>query len=239
MIGSGAGKNYSGVATENLITATNCYYLSGTVDQGDGYSASTTGITAKTAEEMKASEFVQDLSDAFLFQDGGYPMLNWQNPDTEYTVSFTLSPSSAQLTVKDSSQTVVQPVSGATYQLKNGDYTYEVSADEYVPQSGSFTVAYGGQTISISLAIKNYDYVFTTVPTDAVLTVEGQNPLADGRTYQLSKAQNPYRYSVQAFGYDAENGVFSVSGETDADRKTVTLHPAGQTECAFWPDHRS
>lgn len=100
-------------------------------------------------------------------------------------------------------------------------------------------MAYGGQTISISLAIKNYDYVFTTVPTDAVLTVEGQNPLADGRTYQLSKAQNPYRYSVQAFGYDAENGVFSVSGETDADRKTVTLTPQAQTECAFWPDHRS
>ena len=70
--------------------------------------------------------------------------------------------------------------------------------------SGSFTVAYSGQTISVDLKVKKHDYVFKTVPEDATLTVKGQNPLADGRTYQLAKNGNPYEYQAEKFGYTAK-----------------------------------
>ena len=89
--------------------------------------------------------------------------------------------------------------------------------------SGSFTVAYSGQTISVDLKVKKHDYVFKTVPEDATLTVKGQNPLADGRTYQLAKNGNPYEYQAEKFGYTAKSGSFKVKGDADADRKTITL----------------
>lgn len=39
------------------------------------------------------------LGGSYIDQAGGYPMLGWQDPNAEYTVTFTLSPSTAALTV--------------------------------------------------------------------------------------------------------------------------------------------
>ena len=142
-------------------------------------------------------------------------------------MTFNIKPEDAKLVVKDSSDKTVDPESDGTYKLKNGTYTYEVTADEYKTKTGSFTVAYSGQSISVSLDIQKYDYVFTTDPEDAKLTVKSgddvQKSLADGRTYQLAKKGNPYRYTVEKFGYETKSGTLNVKGNADNDKKSVTL----------------
>ena len=113
-------------------------------------------MTGKTEEQLKSTDLVADLGGSYIVKDGDYPILGWEDPDAEYTVKFTLSPATASVTVKQGDATVT-PVSEGIYQLKNGVYTYEVSAVECQTETGSFTVAYAGQTISITLKEKLYD----------------------------------------------------------------------------------
>ena len=85
-------------------------------------------------------------------------------------------------------------------------------------------MAYGGQSIAVTLKETLYDVVFTTAPADAVLSVTNkdgtaQTPLADGRTYRLPKSGNPY--SASAFGYADANGAYFVTGVDDAPNVTL------------------
>ena len=223
IVGCSAAKTYSGTATENLMTVTNCWYLDTTAAQGDGYNKNASGITAKTAKQIADG----DIGDGWVMGPDGHPILGWQDPNATYKVTFNIKPEDAKLVVKDSSDKTVDPESDGTYKLKNDTYTYEVTADEYKTKTGSFTVAYSGQSISVSLDIQKYDYVFTTDPEDAKLTVKSgddvQKPLADGRTYQLAKKGNPYRYTVEKFGYETKSGTLYVKGNADNDKKSVTL----------------
>lgn len=223
IVGCSAAKTYSGTATENLMTVTNCWYLDTTAAQGDGYNKNASGITAKTAKQIADG----DIGDGWVMGPDGHPILGWQDPNATYKVTFNINLEDAKLVVKDSSDKTVDPESDGTYKLKNGTYTYEVTADEYKTKTGSFTVAYSGQSISVSLDIQKYDYVFTTDPEDAKLTVKSgddvQKSLADGRTYQLAKKGNPYRYAVEKFGYETKSGTLNVKGNADNDKKSVTL----------------
>lgn len=223
IVGCSAAKTYSGTATENLMTVTNCWYLDTTAAQGDGYNKNASGITAKTAKQIADG----DIGDGWVMGPDGHPILGWQDPNATYKVTFNINLEDAKLVVKDSSDKTVDPKSDGTYKLKNGTYTYEVTADEYKTKTGSFTVAYSGQSISVSLDIQKYDYVFTTDPEDAKLTVKSgddvQKSLADGRTYQLAKKGNPYRYTVEKFGYETKSGTLNVKGNADNDKKSVTL----------------
>lgn len=223
IVGCSAAKTYSGTATENLMTVTNCWYLDTTAAQGDGYNKNASGITAKTAKQIADG----DIGDGWVMGPDGHPILGWQDPNATYKVTFNINLEDAKLVVKDSSDKTVDPESDGIYKLKNGTYTYEVMADEYKTKTGSFTVAYSGQSISVSLDIQKYDYVFTTDPEDAKLTVKSgndvQKSLADGRTYQLAKKGNPYRYTVEKFGYETKSGTLNVKGNADNDKKSVTL----------------
>ena len=223
IVGCSVAKTYSGTATENLMTVTNCWYLDTTAEQGDGYNKSASGITAKTAKQIADG----DIGDGWIMGSDGHPILGWQDPNATYKVTFNVKPEDAKIVVKDSSDQTMDPESDGTYRLKNGTYTYEVTADEYKTKTGSFTVAYSGQSISVSLDIQKYDYVFTTDPEDAKLTVKSgndvQKSLADGRTYQLAKKGNPYRYTVEKFGYETKSGTLNVKGNADNDKKSVTL----------------
>ena len=223
IIGCSAGKNSSGIATSNLVTASDCWYLDTAAKQGDGYNEKATGITAKTAKQIAEG----DIGDGWTMGPDGHPILGWQDPNATYKVSFSVKPEDANLVVKDASGKEATPENDHVYKLKNGTYTYEVSADECETKAGNFTVAYSGQNISVSLDIKKYDYVFTTDPENAKLTVksgdEVQKPLADGRTYQLAKKGNPYRYTVEKFGYETKSGTLYVKGNADNDKKSVTL----------------
>ena len=254
VIGSSAAKNYSGVAKPDLIAAKNCYYLDTAGLPGDGANTSAAGMTGKTAEWLKSAELVAALGGSYIAREGKYPILGWQDPDAEYTVKFTLSPATASVTVKQG-DAAVTPVSDGSYQLKNGVYTYEVSAAECQTETGSFTVAYAGQTISITLKEKLYDVKFTTTPDDAVLAVDGRTPEADGRTYRLPKSGSPYAYTLKAFGYEDKSGTFTVpdgdnaltvaltklptqkvtfGAVTAADGKDIT--PKISVTCAAWPE---
>lgn len=256
VIGSSAAKNYSGVATPNLIAAQNCYYLDTAGLPGDGANASAVGMTGKTAEWLKSAELVEALGGSYIARNGDYPILGWEDPNAAYTVKFTLSPAAALVTVKQG-DAAVTPESDGSYQLKNGVYTYEVSAVECQTETGSFTVAYAGQTISITLKEKLYDVKFTTTPVDAVLAVDGRTPEADGRTYRLPKSGNPYAYTLKAFGYEDKSGTFTVTdgdnaqtvsmtklptqkvtfgAVTAADGKDIT--PVISVTCAAWPEQK-
>lgn len=215
VIGSSAAKN---------ITAKNCYYLAIAGLSGDGANASAAGMTGKTEEQLKSAGLVADLGGSYIAREGKYPILGWEDPDAEYTVKFTLSPATASVTVKQGDATVI-PVSEGSYQLKNGAYTYEVSAAECQTETGSFTVAYAGQTISITLKEKLYDVKFTTTPVDAVLAVDGCTPEADGRTYRLPKSGNPYAYTLKAFGYKDKRDTFTVTDGDNAQTVTMTKLP--------------
>lgn len=215
VIGSSAAKN---------ITAKNCYYLAIAGLSGDGANASAAGMTGKTAEQLRSAELVVALGGSYIAKDGDYPILGWEDPNAEYTVKFTLSPATASVTVKQGDETVT-PESAGSYQLKNGAYTYEVSAVECQTETGSFTVAYAGQTISITLKEKLYDVKFTTTPVDAVLAVDGRTPEADGRTYRLPKSGNPYAYTLKAFGYEDKSGTFTVTDGDNALTVTMTKLP--------------
>ncbi len=224
VIGSSSAKNYSGEVA-GLITAENCYYLAANGLNGDGANAEAAGVTSKTAEELKASGMAALLGGSYIDQAGGYPMLGWQDPNAEYTVTFTLSPSTAALTVWQGETTYWPDETGA-FHLKNGTYSYKVEAEERQTEEGTFTVAYGGQSIAVTLKETLYDVVFTTAPADAVLSVTNkdnaaQTPLADGRTYRLPKSGNPYSYSARAFGYADANGAYTVTGVDDAPNVTL------------------
>lgn len=224
VIGTSIGKNYSGAETKGLVSADNTYYRSDAASRGDGYGSDTEGITAKTRDEMTTPGFAAELGDSYIVQDNAYPALGWQDPNAKYAVKFDITPEEACLVVKDAGGSDAEPSDGTrTFSLRNGTYSYEITCDECESVSGSFTVAYSGQTISVDLKVKKHDYVFKTVPEDATLTVKGQNPLADGRTYQLAKNGNPYEYQAEKFGYTAKSGSFKVKGDADADRKTITL----------------
>lgn len=225
VIGSSSANNYKGEATKNLISAENCYYLAADGLNGDGANAEAAGVTSKTAEELKASGMAALLGGSYIDQAGGYPMLGWQDPNAEYTVTFTLSPSTAALTVWQGETTYWPDETGA-FHLKNGTYSYKVEAEERQTEEGTFTVAYGGQSIAVTLKETLYDVVFTTAPADAVLSVTNkdnaaQTPLADGRTYRLPKSGNPYSYSARAFGYADANGAYTVTGVDDAPNVTL------------------
>ena len=225
VIGSSSANNYKGEATKNLISAENCYYLAANGLNGDGANAEAAGVTSKTTEELKSPDMVTSLGGSYIAQTDGYPMLGWQNPNAEYTVTFTRSPSTAALTVRQG-ETTYRPDETGAFHLKNGTYSYKVEAEERQTEEGTFTVAYGGQSIAVTLKETLYDVVFTTAPADAVLSVTNkdgtaQTPLADGRTYRLPKSGNPYSYSARAFGYADANGAYTVTGVDDAPKVTL------------------
>ena len=225
VVGSSAGKSSSGVATEGLITLKNCYYLSQGELTGDGAAADTAELVAKSETELKASEMPGLLGGSYAADaKGGYPILGWQDPTAKYTVTFTLSPEDAALTVSQDGEKI-DPVSGHTYELTNGDYAYTVTADEHDDAAGTFTVAYGGQSINVSLNIKLYTVKFEITPDEgAVLVVDGQTPeVAGGRTYRLPKSDSQYSYSIKAFGYQDAADTFTVTGDETADTQSVTL----------------
>ena len=137
IIGNSTTINYSGVVSSNMITAENCYYLAADGLNGDGANDSAAGITAKTEAELKTSAFAEVLGGSYVAQADSYPLLGWQDPNAVYTVRFQLSPANANLVVKQG-EDVLAPGEDGSFSLKNGDYTYEVSAPECKTVTGSF-----------------------------------------------------------------------------------------------------
>ena len=153
------------------------------------------------------------------------------------TVTFSVTPAAATVTVKDASDAAVSPSGSNTYLLNEGaTYSYAVSADSYETRTGSFTVASGGQTITLALVHRD-TVTFSVTPAAATVTVKDTSDAtvspSGSNTYLLNDGTT-YKYTVSLSGYETKTAAFTVSagGQTitvslvKTDTVTFTVSPA-------------
>ena len=247
-------------------TATNCY-STGSVPTGTyakalfghctSYSAKTTACfyltgcgpedtkgTAKTAEEFKT--LAASLGGAFADADP-YPTLKWQDPNATFTITLTVKPANASVTVTGTASVGTPEVrtdsekNEATYiysGLNKGSYRWAVTCDDgendYLKQEGSFTIATSDVTHAVTLAAKTYDINFIVDPVGADFTLT-QGEGEDAKTitpktakddtgkivYSLTKGS--YHYTASCFGYADASGDVTVAKSTGLADTTVEL----------------
>lgn len=173
------------------------------------------------------------------FQTGTTTKKMLHNFNALYTciVTFALTPETAEVVVKQNGVSIA-PEDDGTFALKEGSYTYSISADGYfslVDQALAITNAEettGTKTVTKSLT-KYCVVTFDTTPAGASITVYDSTPEevdaeADG-TYKL--AEGSYTYDASADGYTAKIGEALVvsSGDVTTGTKTeaVTLEVDG------------
>lgn len=133
-----------------------------------------------------------------------------------FTVSFTVTPEDALVTVYDESGKAVG--TGASQSLPRGSYTYKVTRFGYAEASGSFTVNGAAVTIDpITLTAQQlYDVTLSITyegdaPESTEISVKSGDTVV-GTTASLSLPDGEYTYSVKASGYFESTGSFTVSG---------------------------
>lgn len=175
---------------------------------------------------------LQNLSGKEL-QTGTTTKKMLHNFNTLYTciVTFALTPETAEVVVKQNGVSIA-PEDDGTFALKEGSYTYTISADGYfslVDQALAITNAdetTGTKTVTKSLT-KYCVVTFNTTPAGASITVydstsEEVDAEADG-TYKL--AEGSYTYDASADGHTAKTGeaLAIASGDVTTGAKAVTV----------------
>ena len=163
-----------GHCTSYSAKATACFYLTGCGPED-------TKGTAKTAEEFKT--LAASLGGAFADADP-YPTLKWQDPNATFTITLTVKPANASVTVTGAASVGTPEVrtdsekNEATYiysGLNKGSYRWAVTCDDgendYLKQEGSFTIATSDVTHAVTLAAKTYDVNFIVDPVGADFTL--------------------------------------------------------------------
>lgn len=226
-----------GYCTSYSAKATACFYLTGCGPED-------TKGTAKTAEEFKT--LAASLGGAFADADP-YPTLKWQDPNATFTITLTVKPANASVTVTGAASVGTSEVrkneetNEATYiysGLNKGSYRWAVTCDDgendYLKQEGSFTIATSDVTHAVTLAAKTYDINFIVDPVgaDFILT---QSEGEDAKTitpktakddtgkivYSLTKGS--YHYTASCFGYADASGDVTVAKSTGLADTTVEL----------------
>ncbi len=218
-------------------TVKGCYYL-------NTCGAEDTKGTAKTAEEFKT--LAASLGGAFADADP-YPTLKWQDPNATFTITLTVKPANASVTVTGAANVGTPEVrtdsekNEATYVysgLSKGSYRWTVTCDkgedDYLKQEGSFTIATSDVTHAVTLAAKTYDVNFIVVPADADFTLtqgEGDDAKTiapktakdkDGKiVYALTKGS--YHYAASCFGYESKEADVTVAKSAGLADTTVKL----------------
>ena len=218
-------------------TVKDCYYL-------NTCGAEDTKGTAKTAEEFKT--LAASLGGAFADADP-YPTLKWQDPNATFTITLTVKPANASVTVTGAASVGTPEVrtdsekNEATYiysGLNKGSYRWAVTCDDgendYLKQEGSFTIATSDVTHAVTLAAKTYDVNFIVDPVGADFTLtqgEGEDARTvapkiakdkDGKiVYALTKGV--YHYAASCFGYADASGDVTVAKTTGLADTTVKL----------------
>ena len=226
-----------GHCTSYSAKATACFYLTGCGPED-------TKGTAKTAEEFKT--LAASLGGAFADADP-YPTLKWQDPNATFTITLTVKPANASVTVTGAASVGTPEVrtdSGkneATYiysGLNKGSYRWAVTCDDgendYLKQEGSFTIATSDVTHAVTLAEKTYDVNFIVDPVGVDFTLT-QGEGEDAKTitpktakddtgkivYSLTKGS--YHYTASRFGYADASGDVTVAKSTGLADTTVKL----------------
>ena len=229
----------------------NCY-STGTVkvlDTGSGY-AFTGAIVPGNC--IYAPKNCYTLEDAFEAVDlgaayktdlnginGGYPLLYWQDTeaaDTEYPVTFDVSPVNASVTVySDAEHKQVIPAVNGAYSLKMGTYFYNASAAGCMEENGSFSITFAGKTVAVTLLqYSTVSFRLTPANAEFVLSDNGGNPVtADSvqngaYSFRLYNGYT-YSYTATADGYNSTTREITVAGNAAID-VTLTESSQGQVE---------
>lgn len=117
--------------------------------------------------------------------------------ETDYTVTFQVSPSNVSITLTKDGEPFSRTGSG-TLSLKAGTYSVEYTADGYVSQQGTITVL-GDMTVDpVSLDRQTGTLVVNVTPDTATITVDGQS-YTEGQTITLGVGT--YTVTISAEGF--------------------------------------
>lgn len=208
------------------------YYLEGGIEIGDQPDVDRLGIDSKTAVQMKRPSFATTLGQYnangngtgdgyFVYNAGSYPALYWQ----QTPISFTLSPATATVVVKNSAGTVVAANPDDTYTLILSEtYTYEVTADGYFTKTGSFTVT-GEETIKVAL---NKDKIVTAGPSQIILSWTDAPSTTQSVIWCDNSGNDGYVQYVAEDSYTDESS-FNNTNQVSATSKSVGYDSAAKT----------
>lgn len=228
------------------------YYLSGSAALGVGSAtADTEGATDVFESADSYDALISGLGDAYKADikspiNAGYPILRWQDPDAAYMATLQLQLDTDKnlgdditVAVKSESGAVQTPAEGASavngysYELGNGDYTYEITAKGYTDAagnataSGSFSINSVSKTITVPLKAIQYTWTIDVTAADADLTLKDgsgnavapyskENIAAEGaatKTQYVFKLYNgTYTYSASKFGYEEGTSTEAAEG---------------------------
>ena len=181
------------------------------------------------------------LGDAFIEDENGVnvnntPLLKWENSvidSTEYHVIINTNPAEAKVLLYSDSamQKLIPPANDGYYSLANGNYYFSANCDGYVTANGSFLIANGAQTVSVTLS-RGVPVSFRVSPGNAKLTLtDGENKLiapdsSNGGDYSFTLlADSTYTYTATAAGF---NGTTREITAPFGDTIVISLTPTGQ-----------
>lgn len=216
-------------------TVTNCYYL-------DSCGATDTKGTAKTATEFKT--LAASLGGAFEDTDTT-PRLKWENPSATFSITLTVKPANAVVTVGSLSTptpAIDETAGTATYSFSNlakGEYAWSVvcnaaAEDDFESQSGTFSLATSDITRTVTLEKKQYDVEFNLTPANASFTLKEagvedaaaitpKTALDETGKVVYSLPMGSYTYTATAFGYNDATDTVTVAKSTGLTAQSVTL----------------
>lgn len=202
------------------------------------------GISAKSAADIQTSaSFLGGAFQDDLVQqiNAGYPILKWQNPDAEYSVTIQVSPTDAAVTINGERQQQSETGSYTLTGLKSGaQRTYTVSQNEgadtdLAPQSGTITVGKSDIVKSITLIPNEYEVKFNVLPEEAAFSLtDGESKTVSpksGRTYSLTNGT--YTYSTELFGYKLKTGSITVDKAGQDVDVTLEAQPTQTVSFAY------
>ncbi len=143
----------------------------------------------------------------------------------EVTLTFTLSPTSATVVLKDSDGNTIQAVSSGVYSVPEGTYSYTASASGYVTKTGTVPVADEDVSVSVTLSANTPPlYTITvTAGTNGTITRKAISASAGSSMYVTAKPNDGYKvYGVSI--KTASGASVSYTSSTDA---------SGNMTCSF------
>ena len=208
-------------------SASNCYYLAGSVSGGNNLGTSQTAEQIMTLAAQLGAAFRADLIPNINL---GYPILRWQDPDASYTLTLTVTPADSVITLTDGAgaEIAATTTTGGIYAysgLKAGAYGYtaENAAADCIAQTGSLVITTSDASRSITLAYNTYATVFTLTPPDALVALKDSQGATQAGTADTAAGTvsydlpaGDYHYTVSAFGYSDAGGDMHVDKGTGA-----------------------
>lgn len=208
------------VGYKNSGTVADSYFLNSQADDGNA--------TPKSEADLKAlaSTLGAAFADAPSGLNDGYPVLTWQIPT--YTVTVNVSPADASFVIEG--QTGTQNGGTWSYKLKDGTYSYTVSAFGYEDINGTITVSGGEVTQNVTLTLAARKTVTFQIAPDninASVTFKWKGQSVDAAPGEGSFAYilpvGTYDYTVKAKGYGKQTGTLTLDADMTVDR--ITLSP--------------